>query len=184
MTFYLPKLFPIKLLFKLPLKPLIAYQNLIKIRDMLRDFRFAAQKVLLTYAQSGYLSREDILYTIEERYPIKSYCLGYELHEDGGNHIHALLEFKKRVDSRDVSLFDVNDGLNVHHPNISPVRRGQANWDRAHEYVEKEDPAPLCSIQKKLTWGEIFSGANTVDEYLDNIRIHYPRDYALNFALS
>jgi len=144
------------------------------------SFRFAATRVLLTYAQCGDLTKEDVFFTIDERYPAQEWCLGEEIHADGGRHIHAVFYFKRKVQSRDPGLFDVSNGTNSYHPNIRPIKAGKAHFERSCEYVRKEDPAPLTNITPKLTWGEILETAATAEEYLALIRKHYPRDYAVN----
>lgn len=147
-------------------------------------FRFSAVKVLLTYSQvCENMTKEAILYDLSDRYQIDQYSLGEEIHEDGGRHIHAVLLFRVKVDSRDSRLFDIGCGreeCNDHHPNIKPIKRGQANLDRALEYVSKEDPAPLTNIEAKLTWGEIIEQSQCQEEYLSLIKKHYPRDFALS----
>jgi len=147
-----------------------------------RPFRFAAKKVLLTYAQCGEMTKEDVFHTLDERYAIQEYIVAEENHQDGGRHIHAAITFKAKVNARTVNCFDINTGDEQYHPNIKPIRHGKAHWDRATEYCAKDDPAPLSNIQSKLTYGEIFEGSTTPDEYLAMVNKHYPRDYALNFA--
>jgi len=148
----------------------------------IRNFRFAAKKVLLTYSQCGELTKEEVFHTIDERYPIAQYLIAEELHGDGGRHIHAAIEFKAKVNSRDVTLFDINDGQRQHHPNIQRIQYGRSHWERAYEYCSKEDGAPLTNIDPRRTWGEIFEGSTTPDEYLSQVARHYPREYALNYA--
>lgn len=146
-----------------------------------KQFRFQAQRVLLTYAQCGNLTREDVLFTLQERYVVDLHCCAEELHSDGGRHIHCLLHFKKKLNVYGQDIFDINDGENVHHPNIAPVKRGAAHWEQAHEYCEKEDPCPLCNIKKKLTWSELLEEAKDGIHYMDLVRANYPRDYQLNY---
>jgi len=150
------------------------------------SFRFAALKVLLTYSQvCDRITKETILFDLAERYSIDKYMIGEEQHEDGGRHIHAVIVFLRKVDSRDSRLFDINCGHDEesdYHPNIKPIKRGQANVDRAIDYVCKEDPAPLTNIESKLTWGEIVEQAQCVDEYLQLVKKHYPRDFALSLT--
>lgn len=144
------------------------------------SFRFQAERVLLTYSQTGELTKEDVYHTLAERFHVDLHCLGQENHEDGGWHIHVLLKFKGKLDRRGNDIFDIYDGRNNHHPNIKPVKRGNNNWEKAHEYVEKEDPCPLCNIDKKLTWKEIGDKAATAEEFLQLIEANYPRDYYTN----
>lgn len=145
-------------------------------------FRFAAKKVLLTYSDvCEEITREAVLYDLEDRYPIVTYLVAEEQHQSGGRHIHALLEFSRRVDSIDVRCFDIADSIHQHHPNIKPVKYGKANWDKARDYVSKEDVAPLTNEDPKLDYGEIFEQATDADDFMRLVLKYYPRDYALNY---
>nr|QKI29040.1 Rep [Lactuca sativa CRESS virus] len=144
-------------------------------------FRFQAKRVLLTYSQvSERMTKEVVFHTLMDRYPIQYFLIGEETHEDGGRHIHAVMEFKVKVNSRDVGLFDINDGEEVFHPNIKPISRGQVHWKRALDYCQKEDPEPLSNIVEKLSYGEILDQASSCDEFMRLVKEHYPRDYALH----
>lgn len=142
-------------------------------------FRFNAKKVFLTYAQCDDLTKEDVYHTISELYPVEVYALGEETHQDGGRHIHAYFEFKHKLDKRDQTCFDVNNGTKQYHPNIENVQRGRANVDRIFTYLSKEDPNPLTNFEPKLTWAEIKEKAESAEEYLNLVEHHYPRDAAL-----
>jgi len=144
-------------------------------------FRLCASTILLTYSQTGELTKEDVLYTLQERLKPFDYAIGQEHHEDGGWHIHALIKAKTgKFDTVDASIFDVSTPESSFHPNIQTIKRGKAHFDRAHDYVEKEDRDPLCTFPHTLTWAEIVANASTKDEYLDLIKKNYPRDYSLN----
>lgn len=141
------------------------------------SFRLSTSAVLLTYSQTNELTKEDVLYTLLERLPAFLYAIGSESHQDGGRHIHAVLKFEKKFDTRDQSIFDINDGTTVHHPNIQSIKRGAANFDRAHTYVEKEDPTPLCTLPHRLSWGEILQHASNGQEYLELVEKNYPKEF-------
>lgn len=144
-------------------------------------FRFSASKVLLTFSQvCENFHAECILYDFEERFHIDTYVIGEERHEDGGRHYHATFTFKKKIDSRDVTIFDINCGDHQHHPNIKSIQRGQAHLDRAREYCKKEDPAPLSNVPEKLTWGEMIAQSANAEEFLSQVRKHYPEKYCQN----
>lgn len=146
-------------------------------------FRFSARRALLTYSQvCERVTKETILYSLLERYSIERYVIGEEAHEDQGRHVHAALTFHTKIDTRDPAVFDINCGhcTTDHHPNIQPIRRGQANLLRAEEYCSKEDPTPLTNVEPKLTWGEIIEQASSQDEYLSLVQKHYPRDFCLS----
>lgn len=143
-------------------------------------FRFSNSTVLLTYSQCNELTKQDILYTLEERLPPFNYAIGVEAHADGNQHIHALLKAKTgKFDTKDPTYFDIAySEVLVFHPNIQPVKRGKMHFDRAHEYVEKEDRDPLCVFQHQMTWAEIIETSSCTEEYLDLIKKNYPRDWA------
>lgn len=146
------------------------------------NFRFSASSVLLTYSQipDGF-TKETVYFTIDERYPIKTFVVGEESHEDGGRHIHAAFTFHRKISSTDAGLFDINDGEDSYHPNIAPIKRGRAHLERAREYCRKEDEEPLTNVQEQLTWGEMLTVAKNSEEYMDLVRENYPRDYSLSF---
>lgn len=145
------------------------------------SFRFAAQRVLLTYSQvHEETTVEDIYWTIDELYPIKTYSLGKEQHQDGNWHIHACLVFKKKVESRDARLFDVATPHDSYHPNIEIIKPGMAHLERAMEYTQKEDTNPMSNFTRKMLYDEILDTAGDFEDYLRLVRIHHPRDYALN----
>jgi len=146
-------------------------------------FRFAAKRVLLTFAQvDDFFTKETILYDLVERLPVHTYTIAEEQHRDGGRHIHALLQFTHRVDTVDVRFFDIASIHHDYHPNIKPVQYGKANWERARAYVVKEDPAPLTNQEPTLGYDEIIAQSSSQEDFLELVLKHHPRDYALNLA--
>lgn len=147
------------------------------------SFRFQARRVLLTFSQvSDIFTRETVLFDISERFAVKRYCISEENHSDGGRHIHALIEFERKIDSRDVGVFDVSDGWMDFHPNIKVIQRGESNFTRVLDYVLKHDPAPLSNIETRLSWGEMMDEAADADDYLRLVKKNYPREFALNYT--
>lgn len=147
-------------------------------------FRFAAKRVLLTYSDvCEEITKETVLYDICERTPSLEWSIAEETHpRTGGRHIHALIQFTHRVDTRDVRFFDIGDSAHQHHPNIQPVQYGKSNWEKALAYVQKEDPTPLTNIEPKLTYEEIYDTANSQEEFLQLVKKHHGRDFALNIS--
>lgn len=144
------------------------------------SFRFSAKRVLLTYSQiCDDFTKESVLYDLSERIDIMRYTIGEESHTNGGRHIHCVLVFERKLDSRDVSLFDIGCNGHDHHPNIRPIQRGQAHLNRAEEYVTKDDPTPMTNWEAKLTWGEILDTSIDKDEFMRLVRKNYPRDFCL-----
>jgi len=142
------------------------------------EFRISASAVLLTYSQCDELTKEDVLYTLLDRLPSFDYSIGEEAHADGGRHIHCVLKFRIKFDSRDVTIFDIPTFDNNFHPNIETIKRGKAHLERAIDYTQKEDPCPLTTFEVKKTWAEIISESASREEYLDNIKKYYPREWA------
>jgi len=89
---------------------------------MRHQFRYA----LLTYPQCGNL---DPFKIVNHLATLHAECIiGRELHEDGGTHLHAFVDFGRKYRSRDMRAFDV-EGC---HPNISPSKgRPGDGWDYA-----------------------------------------------------
>ena len=127
------------------------------------------------------LTKEDVYFTIAERYPVKRYLLAEESHSDGGRHLHCFFEFEEKINSKRQDLFDVYDGTNQWHPNIKIVQYGQKNEQKVLKYATKEDPAPLTNIVNKKTYGEMRDEAKTPEEYMALVNHNYPRDAALNW---
>lgn len=84
-----------------------------------KEFRFQAKCCFLTYAQSKTLTTEMVKKELEDRFGrIHKYAIGLEKHRDGRNHIHAVLQFEKKIDQKNPRLFDIKVGDDVFHPNI------------------------------------------------------------------
>lgn len=146
------------------------------------NFRFAAKNAFLTYSDvCECLTKESVYFTIDERYPVKRYSIGEEIHPStGGRHFHAVFEFIRKVSSIDLTCFDIPCEHTQVHPNIQPVKKGAANFQRCVDYTTKDDPNPLTNIELKKTWGEVMDEATSADDYLRLVKLHYPREYALN----
>jgi len=145
-------------------------------------FRFSALRAFLTYSDvCDCLTKEAVFFAIDERYPVKNYCIGEELHPStGGRHFHAVFEFQRKLNSIDVTLFDVPCEHGQVHPNIQTIKRGAANYERCIDYCTKDDPNPYTNVQAKPTWGELVESATDSDNFMGLVRQHYPRDFCLN----
>lgn len=147
------------------------------------SFRFAAKRVFLTYSDvCEHITKESLYYDLEDRYPMALYAFGEEIHPStGGRHIHALIEFRRKVDSTDPTFLDVADIHHQHHPNIQTVKKGAAHWERVLDYVTKDDPNPLANVELRKSWAEMLDEAQNKDEFMTLVRKNYPRDYCLNY---
>lgn len=93
-------------------------------------FRINSRRFLLTYAQAT-INPADFwtwLNTLVIK-PTKA-IVTRELHADGNEHLHASVEFERRVNTTRVSVFDYNG----YHPNISASR----SWAACVNYCRKE----------------------------------------------
>jgi len=99
--------------------------------DYLRDTtgRIQGKTFLLTYAQCEGLEYETVGLMLSG---MGAECLiGREMHEDGGIHYHAYVEFNRQFRSRKMNVFDT-DGF---HPNIQNVLK--TPW-LVYDYVMKD----------------------------------------------
>lgn len=92
-------------------------------------FRFQGKNVLLTYAQAHNITK-DMLFNFLIQMGAEKCVVGRELHEDGNQHFHALVEFKKKVSTRRPDYFDFMG----YHPNI--VR--PESIEGSYKYVTKD----------------------------------------------
>lgn len=89
-------------------------------------FRLHARYVLLTYAQCGSLDPFRIV-DLCARHGAEC-IVGRETHSDGGNHLHAFIDFGRKFDTRNPRWADIDE----YHPNVSPSRGNpQGGWDYA-----------------------------------------------------
>lgn len=93
-------------------------------------FRINAQRFLLTYPQATIDIDDYISFLNTLDIKPKRAVVTRELHQDGNEHLHAAVEFERRVNSTRVSIFDYNG----HHPNISAAR----SWAACVNYCRKE----------------------------------------------
>lgn len=91
--------------------------------------RINAQRFLFTYPH--YNETPDVVLNLLDNIrPIERGICCLELHQDGEAHVHAAVEFKRRINSVNQRLFD----LEGHHPNIQAAR----NWPACVNYCRKE----------------------------------------------
>jgi len=140
-------------------------------------FRFANKRGFFTYPQCGDLTKERVLEFFRDDRGAQWYLVGLEKHQDGGNHIHAYIEWTRVCETSDPHHFDV-DGR---HPNIQSVRRPSA----VVAYVKKDgDYIGNCEAHNNTTmrYGDIIRDAGGVDDFLGLVEAHHPRDLAINFS--
>jgi len=117
-----------------------------------KQFKVDCQYVLLTYAQSGDL---DAGLVVEHLQRLNAECIvARESHVDGGTHLHAFVDFKRRFRSRRTNVFDVGG----RHPNIS-ISYGSP--DAGYDYAIKDGnivggtlvrPSGIGVYEDESTW--------------------------------
>lgn len=93
------------------------------------SFRLSARYLFLTYPQVG----ETDVALLEQKLVSKGaakYCIGIELHEDGGLHYHALVDMGKKINWESPRCLDIGDLHGDYKAAIHP--------DKVLEYVTKD----------------------------------------------
>lgn len=93
-------------------------------------FRICGNSFFLTYPQTNHDVADELLTFFKSLRDYQGCVIGKELHEDGSEHLHALVQFCKRIDSTRQSFFDVAG----RHPNIQVARRPSD----VYKYVTKD----------------------------------------------
>lgn len=117
-------------------------------------FKFDSTSFFLTYPQSD-LDNQHVIDAINAICELEWARACRELHEDGQPHTHVVGKFKRRFQSRNERIFDIQG----RHPNIQPIR----SIPRAIDYVSKDgdyiDYGTVPSAKAKRTWTHILEAA-------------------------
>lgn len=103
-----------------------------------RSFRIQAKSFFLTYPQCTQ-TKQALKQFLDTKGRVVYYLIGQETHEDGGQHLHALVTYDKKINVRSQNFFDFNGA----HPNVQAAK----NIPALKNYISKEDEAPLTSEQ-------------------------------------
>lgn len=154
--------------------------------------RWASRFMLLTYPQCGYEWPYQQLVELSEPLDFQ-YHISRELHEDGGYHFHALLDFRRKFETENVHRFCVGHARSTSirtcpgqaHCNILPVTRTPFNaWD----YVGKYGDIVASNLDRppargpNTTRDDLWTGSlalPTKDAFLTDVKKHSPRDFCL-----
>ena len=146
---------------------------------MSQQFRLQSRYVLLTYSQCGDLDPQLVCNHLAT---IPAECLiGRENHADGGTHLHAFVDFGRRVDIRDPRRFDVEG----YHPNIQPCGRTP---QKMLDYAIKDGDVVAGGLSPVIednvptadtVWHRI-ANAETVERFWDLARELAPRALLCN----
>lgn len=147
-------------------------------------FRFAARYGLLTYAQSGELDPRGVVAMLEQ---LGAQCVvARENHATEGVHLHAFFMFKRKFESRNVRVFDV-DGR---HPNVvAGYGTPEKGWDYAVKdnlvggeiWGTLERPSGTSNSGTGKHWHDIIL-APTRDEFFELVAQLDPRSLCTAFG--
>ena len=136
-------------------------------------FKISQKSYFITYPQCGELTKERVLqfFTL---LGAEKYAICRELHQDGNPHIHALIVFEKKFNSRSSSIFDI-DGK---HGKIEPLK----SQPKALEYVKKDGDfiTNIEEEKKKRKYNQIIKECSKKKEFMEAVLEEHPRDYVIN----
>lgn len=153
------------------------------------NFRCQAKKIFLTYARCP-ATREEVLARLQLacdslKNLLKNFSICQEHHKDGGLHLHALIELEKKPDIRDSRVFDLNLQGEVYHPTWRTKIKSKKDELKLHKYIRKEDVEVLSNVivdlDEKYTYAKAMEEASNKDEFLENVKNNFPRDFCLNY---
>lgn len=138
-------------------------------------FRFNARSVFLTYPQCP-LDKTNVLERLLALEPTASYAIvAHELHEDGSDHLHAVIGWPKPRDIRSERHFD----MDTYHPNIQSSR----SIKRVVDYVKKggdfvsHGNVPNSTVSP---WRTLCDTTNKSD-FWKQLKENCPKEYILNY---
>uniref|UniRef100_A0A8E7G204 Replication-associated protein n=1 Tax=Grus japonensis Genomoviridae sp. TaxID=2814961 RepID=A0A8E7G204_9VIRU len=138
------------------------------------SFRFQARYGLFTYSQCGQLRPSAVLELFTS---LSADCIiGREAHGDGGTHLHAFVDFRRKYRTRDVRKFDV-EGF---HPNIiSTIRSPSGSWDYATKdgdicggSLRRPEPSQGSNAERQNAGWDQLRDASTREEFFELASTH------------
>lgn len=145
-------------------------------------FDFYAKYALLTYAQCD-RDKDELLQFLVTSTGANYVVVGHELHEDGGNHLHAFVSFGRKFRTRDARRFDFGG----FHPNIV-AGRDQGGIDYAKkdgDWVE-HGTSPFTEKTTRLSrddkWRSILDDSTSTHTFLQLVRERAPYEYITQYA--
>ena len=142
-----------------------------------KHFRFNRGQVFLTYSQCP-LEPLVVLTAITKKWDVIAHIVSREHHKDGNFHIHAYFKFKNKLDLSSPLCFDIEG----YHPEIKIMGNKKEDVQYVVAYCGKEGFEIITDIDLELkpTWADILKKAGNKEEFLNLVKLNYPRDYCLN----
>lgn len=115
------------------------------------SFHFKNCKAFLTYARCT-VSKEEILTFLSTLGKLSEYVIGLEAHADGTPHLHCVLRYSPRVETRSARYFDYNG----FHPNLE-IPGTKADLHRVARYASKDGDFIQKGTLLKISRTELYS---------------------------
>lgn len=134
---------------------------------MASTFRFAAERVFLTYSDLPLKFKPQVLLTkISAKMGVKDYLISQERHLQGRYHLHAYFKFETICDTKDQAFFDVDYYSKPRHPNIQSVKGRGAPY-KLYRYILKDPVSKIGNIEDvRPPWQRILEDSQSEDEFL------------------
>lgn len=105
----------------------------------IKEFHLCQKSVLITYPQCPLDKAEVSSWLLEKFKPIKLVVCQETHHKTEGFHLHAFMEFDKKLNIKRADLFDYK-GFHAH---ICKLKNKKTTPSAAIDYCTKEDPSPF-----------------------------------------
>lgn len=139
------------------------------------SFRIQTKHVFLTYSQANNVDHNDLFTHLCGLHNPIRVRVGRELHDDGGVHYHAFIQWSKPCETRDVRFFDWA-GI---HPNVvSRIRDIRATYDYCGKDGNTKDlgDPPQTKTSKNDQLSNALQ-ATTATEFLQLVKTADPGRY-------
>lgn len=139
------------------------------------SFYFKNCKAFLTYAQCP-VSKEEILTHLSSLGKLQEYVIGKEKHENGGFHLHCVLKYSPRIETRNSRYFDYNG----YHPNIE-IPSTKTDLSITARYAAKDGDFIQKGTLLKQSRTEMFSSLLSLGQLTASFMEQNPDILGLNF---
>ncbi|QCO93519.1 replication-associated protein [Gopherus associated circular DNA virus 5] len=152
------------------------------------DFDLHAKHAFLTYPQCDIPAGDvlaDLATICGARWSF--IAVGHELHEDGGDHLHALIAFKRKFRTRNERYFDLERGGRRFHPNLQAARDLSDVYNyvtKDGDFVEQGDKPP-CLLppgqsrpsKRDAAFAALDAECDTVEDFMSALRERHPYEF-------
>nr|QEQ92300.1 putative Rep protein [Camellia chlorotic dwarf-associated virus] len=153
------------------------------------QFRFASKNIFITFAQCNLLMSTllEHLKQLLSNLDIKYISVCSELHASGDPHLHAMVQLKKPLQTRNPRFFDYNLDGNNFHPSFEPLRNPRASRSyiqKEGNFIEEGEFHPNGKSPHKpanQVWQEILEKSTDELDFYKQVKQHRPADFVLRW---